>query len=419
MADNQDDETFEGSSDNATSGEAGYEGYEYQPEELNPNSQAGLDQGPSVATPKGKAVVGLAIGVILVLFIAYQLLFSGGGDEIVVEEQQPEVTQTASIAAAIPIPNDIPITIPPPPEPEPEPSLESLPLPPPMELPPPDPNIDFAGAAPTNQELQKRRSSTMLLASGKGVPLEERTTYSLGLDTANKNALFAQTATKNAADKITAGHVGNLSFLVLEGKIIHAILETAIDSSLPGPLRAVVSRDVYAEAGKNILIPKGSRLLGTYNTDINRGQGRVFIVWSRIIRPDGVDIKIASTAVDRLGRAGLTAFVDERYFEIFSGALLTSAFTIGMGAVGDAMTDSESVTTTTNTDGSSTTSGTASATAVSDAIGNFSDVTTNILSGLLDMRPQLTVDQGTPVKVFVNQDLEFPYAMGNQINFIQ
>ena len=107
------------------------------------------------------------------------------------------------------------------------------------------------------------------------------------------------------------------------------MLETAINTDLPGTLRAIVSRDVFAESGKEVMIPKGSRIIGTYNTGISRGQRRVMIVWTRLIRPDGLDIEIGSPGVDSLGRAGVEGDVDNKYAEIFSAAILTSVVTIG------------------------------------------------------------------------------------------
>src|SRR4029077_7467756 len=58
--------------------------------------------------------------------------------------------------------------------------------------------------------------------------------------------------------------MGNLSMTVVEGAIIPAVLETGLNSDLPGYARAVVTRDVRSFDGKQVLIPRGARLIGQY-----------------------------------------------------------------------------------------------------------------------------------------------------------
>ncbi|MBL7660320.1 TrbI/VirB10 family protein, partial [Escherichia coli] len=88
--------------------------------------------------------------------------------------------------------------------------------------------------------------------------------------------------------------------LVAQGTMIRGFLETAINTDLPGMVRAIVREDVRSLDGGRILIPKGSRLVGEYKSGLARGQKRIFIVWSRVIRSDGVSVEIASPGADRL-----------------------------------------------------------------------------------------------------------------------
>ncbi len=55
---------------------------------------------------------------------------------------------------------------------------------------------------------------------------------------------------------------------IMQGAFIRGILETAINSDLPGQVRAVVTQDVYSFDGRRILIPSGSRLIGDYRSGI-------------------------------------------------------------------------------------------------------------------------------------------------------
>ena len=169
----------------------------------------------------------------------------------------------------------------------------------------------------------------------------------------------------------------------------------------------------------SIAVPKGTRLIGSYNADVVRGQARIFIVWNRLIRPDGVDIDLTSPSVDRLGRAGTAGMVDNRYFEIFSGALLTSVFTIGMASIAQEITGTEASTATTDPSGGTTQTTDPTSQAISEAVANMAGTAQKVLGGLIDARPLITVDQGTPVNVFVNKDLEFPDEVTERIKLIQ
>ncbi len=84
----------------------------------------------------------------------------------------------------------------------------------------------------------------------------------------------------------------NRATTVPQGTLISAVLETAFDSTRTGFARALVQRDIRGFDGTQVLIPRGSRLIGEYATDNAPGQKRAMIAWSRLIRPDGITIEI-------------------------------------------------------------------------------------------------------------------------------
>lgn len=264
----------------------------------------------------------------------------------------------------------------------------------------------------SDKDDQKRLRSNMLVLDGQAAPTKagEQRAAEDALRKNDPNSAFTDNVLKaTKADLAAATRVSNLSTTILQGKIVNAVLETAVNTDLPGPLRAIVSRDVYAESGREVMIPKGSRLIGTYNTGITRGQRRVLIVWTRLIRPDGLDIEIGSPGIDSLGRAGAEGMVDNKYSEVFSAAILTSVISIGAATAADALISSES-TTTTNSNGT-TSSGGAGAAGAASAVENLGQVGRSIVDTALDLRPTITLDQGTRVNVFVNRDLVFPTAI--------
>ena len=113
---------------------------------------------------------------------------------------------------------------------------------------------------------------------------------------------------------------------------IPATLEQAIDSDLPGEVKALVRSNVYDTAtGEYLLIPQGARLLGTYNSVISYGQARVQVVWTRIIFPDGTSINLdGMSGHDDQGRAGFHDQVNNHYARLVGFAVLTSAFAAGL-----------------------------------------------------------------------------------------
>ncbi len=107
------------------------------------------------------------------------------------------------------------------------------------------------------------------------------------------------------------------------GTLIPAILETAIDSEVPGGVRAVVSTDVLSSDGKRALVPRSSRLIGQYKTRRAGGQNSAYVVWTQIVRPDGIRLDIPSNA------AGAS---ERQFFERFDTAKLVSVIAGQSGA---------------------------------------------------------------------------------------
>ena len=206
----------------------------------------------------------------------------------------------------------------------------------------------------------------------------------------------------------TATKVNRLNKVIIQGKMISAVLETAINTDLEGMLRAVVTHDVYSEKGRNILIPRGSRLIGSYESTVTRNQQRLQVAWSRVIRPDGGDIAIDSQGTDRLGRTGISGKIDNKYFELFGSSLLVSSVTTGVALIAEQFSDSEGVSSTITEGGTQETNGNISDVAISDAVQNLGSVGRSISDELLDSQPTFTVDQGAIIKIYVSKDLYFP-----------
>lgn len=186
--------------------------------------------------------------------------------------------------------------------------------------------------------------------------------------------------------RVRAGIFANRSTTVPQSTLIPAVLETAFDSRRPGFARAVVSRDVRGFDGSKVLIPRGSRLTGEYRSDIQPGQKRALINWTRLIRPDGVTMALGSPTADTLGRGGVRGKYSGHFFQRFAGAILQSALDIGANV--------------------------ASRTAAGGVVVALPGSTQNVGQSLQSSRivPTLTVPAGTSISVFVARDLDFGAA---------
>ena len=207
-----------------------------------------------------------------------------------------------------------------------------------------------------------------------------------------------------------ATYIADRAHTIAQGKLLTAVLETAIDTQLPGSVRGIISRDVYAEAGDEVLIPRGSRLYGAYSTQVVRGQGRVQIGWTRLIRPDGVDLKIAFNASDQFGRSGIYGDIDNKYSAVVAGALLTSVLAVGAVAAAQQFlgNDADTTTTTNASTGSSTTTGSATNQAMYDVSKNIMDTVGTVVGNAVNSTPVIRVPQGTRITVVVNSDINVP-----------
>jgi len=206
--------------------------------------------------------------------------------------------------------------------------------------------------------------------------------------------------------------IANLENTITEGKVIEAVLETAINSELPGSVRAIVSKDSLAENGDKVIIPAGSRLYGTYSTNASYSETRVAIVWNKVIRPDGVVIQIDANASDQFGRAGIEGDVDTKYMQMFQNGLLLSFITLATSIaaskvaslVGEPTT--ATVTTTGINTGAVSTVASPTSVAVNSVVQTATDIAKQMAEKLIEqVKPSISIPHGTILKVMVNKNI--------------
>jgi type IV secretion system protein VirB10 len=318
---------------------------------------------PQVAQRKGRSDgLGLAAGVALVALLGGVTLWSMNAARQNAGTPR-QVTPAPAIAAPIPHPAASPIRAP---SPQPAPSPQAVLAAPPQ-----------ANAATAPRAM----SPTVVFdASALPAPLAGPVVPGAPATTGNSNDDFAARLGATGGGAATATAMIDPRTTVTQGTLIPAILETAIDTDVPGYVRAVVSADVRSFDGSRVLVPRSSRLVGQYKSGLQAGQKRAYVIWTRLIRPDGVSVAIASPAVTFSGETGLEGRVDSHFFERFGSAMLLSVIG-GLSAIGG---------------NAAVVIGGGGQSAAAAAVGQSGQI-----------GPTIRVRQGEPIRVFTAKDLDF------------
>lgn len=173
------------------------------------------------------------------------------------------------------------------------------------------------------------------------------------------------------------------------GTVIPAGLLTGLNSDLPGMVVAQVTEDVRDSAtGQTVLIPRGARLIGDYDSHVAFGQERAFLIWKRLLFPDGSSVDLgALPATDAAGYSGLGDGVDFHEWRLLKAILLSSVLGIGseLGYGGDDRDLARALR--------------------ESAQSNGARAGDTIVSRDLDVQPTLMVRPGWPVRAVLHKDL--------------
>lgn len=230
----------------------------------------------------------------------------------------------------------------------------------------------------------------------------------------SKSTVYAE---KSFSEKLSAPankdwELGNVKqrptskYVIRTGFVIPAILISAINSDLPNQITAQVSQNVYDTAtGKHLLIPQGSKLVGSYSSQVQFGQRRVLVAWQRIIYPDGAALDIGSMpSGDAMGRAGMGDQVNNHWWRVFSNALLMSAISAGATLSQDQASGNGI------NDGRTQRAGDAMSQALGQQLGQ---TTSQMIQKNLNISPTLEIRSGFRFNIFTTKDITFtkPYKI--------
>lgn len=181
-------------------------------------------------------------------------------------------------------------------------------------------------------------------------------------------------------------------FELKAGAIIPAVLLTGVDTERAGPVVATVSQNVFdTVSGRHLVLPQGTRLIGRHEGDSAYGDRRAFLVWERLILPNGKSLLLSSEpGVDAQGAIGVRGEVDRRLMPLVVGTLFAGAITtLGQAA----------------RDGDGRGAGGLIGDAGDAAAIEGAQVGGRLIDRELQVRPSIRLRPGAPVRVMITRDL--------------
>lgn len=208
-----------------------------------------------------------------------------------------------------------------------------------------------------------------------------------------------------AAAATSAQFMSNPNALLVRGTYLRCVLETRIVTDVPGFTSCILTEPVYSVNGHQLLLPKGSKILGRYE-DEGDDIARVAVIWDRIITPTGIDVSMSSPGVDGLGGAGHLGDYNGHWGSKIMSALLISLISDAFqwAAAEHGPRSSTSIV------------GPGGTTVVEQP---FESATARSMERLANQALQksaqrkgtVTINQGTVVNVYVAQDVDFSAVM--------
>ncbi|MCO5966140.1 type IV secretion system protein VirB10 [Sinorhizobium meliloti] len=178
-------------------------------------------------------------------------------------------------------------------------------------------------------------------------------------------------------------------FMISQGTVIPCILQTAIDTSLPGYVKCVLPQDVRGATNNVVLLDRGTTVIGEVQHGLQQGDARVFVIWNRAETPNHAVVSLASPGADELGRSGMPGTVDNHFWQRFGGAMLLN---VVQGAFQAANQYADS---------------SGGGPSVNNFQSNGGQTVDTALRATVNIPPSLKKNQGDAVSIFVARDLDF------------
>jgi len=208
---------------------------------------------------------------------------------------------------------------------------------------------------------------------------------------------------------VSAGILSNRNYLITKGTALDCALETAINSTYSGLVTCRLTRDVYSDNGRVIMLDRGSQLLGEYKSGIDEGMVRIFVLWTRAKTPKGVVVELNSPGTDSLGRTGFEGYVDNHFLERFGAVIMLSLVQESFDYAKAAAAPNGNTGTVVQVAPGTSAGG------ASSGVRTMDKLSTEMLKKFVNIPPVFSMNQGAHIEVMVVRDLDFSSVYGLEL----
>lgn len=211
---------------------------------------------------------------------------------------------------------------------------------------------------------------------------------------ATKPTIAPRAKSPNASNAMTPypfDHYQGKLYRIFEGTILEGVVTNHIDGGFNGPVLVMLTTDYYSHDHQHLLMPQGTRLIGTVQSVGNAQQRKMFVTFHRAICPDGFSIDFDKyIGLDQIGTTGLATKVHHGYFQAFAAAAMIGGLG-GLAQIGN--------------NGSILNPSTEIRNGISQQSAAEGE---QVLNHFLDRLPVITLKEGSRARIYVGRDILVP-----------
>ncbi|MBD5433671.1 MAG: TrbI/VirB10 family protein [Treponema sp.] len=265
-------------------------------------------------------------------------------------------------------------------------------------------NQNIVSAMMNGNGFSKEEYAEQVLS--RSMALAGRQSYGNYSDTARTLSQQNQSDKEAFFNNGIGGNAGSGEYLsygsLWEGTVISGALQTAINTDNPGLVIARVTENVYSSYDSSfLLIPEGTLLYATYNSSVSYGQKRVQVAWNLLIRPDGYRVRLGNmNGVSAQGASGYKGFANSHPFETLKALGLVALYSIIQTEMNEEVKTADNI---------------YAQNMMNDTYSEVSKLGAKIVDRALDIKPTITIRQGTEIKLITNVALDLPPVKVNPV----
>jgi type IV secretion system protein VirB10 len=180
-------------------------------------------------------------------------------------------------------------------------------------------------------------------------------------------------------------------YRIFEGTVLEGVVTNHIDGGFSGPILVMLTTDYYSHDHQQLLMPQGTRLIGTVQSVGNAQQRKMFVTFHRAVCPDGFSLDFDKyLGLDPIGTTGLATKVDHGYLMAFGAAAAIG----GLGGLAQIGNNSSVLD---------------SSTQIRNGISEQTSAEgEQVLNHFLNRLPVITLKEGSRARVYVGRDILIP-----------